>query len=311
MPPQLWPGGCPGDTSKSRTGIGSLAVMIAFRASGEAARRSSRSSRAAAGLTLALVLLMCTTACTDNDRRGVAEEEGPTGRSADPTSSAEPIHVTNAKVREVMERVADGEAVTISILGDSTGDTMDEWVATIARTIAEDHDRSVRYFAWDAVTTAYGPVTIFGEGLSEAPVTVYNGSAPGQGPFYSQSNLPALVPDPSDLIIVNHGHNFTDAPSGAAKEAALVTAAEEQWQNSPAMAIILQNPRTTTPQQQEDNVEAIDRAFADSNYLLIDVASAFRAERALAPLLQPDGVHPNDKGQELWAESVARGLGLS
>lgn len=285
--------------------------MTPFSVPGDASGRSSRLPKAAAGFLLALVLLICITACTDGNRDGTAEQEEPVGSSSDSTTSATPRHVDNAKVREVMERVADGQAVTITVLGDSTGDTMDEWVATIARAIAEDHDRSVRYFAWDVASAAYGPATVFGEGLSKAPVIIYNGSAPGQGPFYSQSNLPALAPGPSDLIIVNHGHNFTDAPSGAAKEAALVAAAQDQWQNSPAIAIILQNPRTTTPQQQEANLEAVGRAFAASDYLLIDVASMFRAEPALAPLLQPDGVHPNDRGQELWSESVAEGLGLS
>lgn len=202
------------------------------------------------------------------------------------------------------------EPLVITVLGDSTGNDGDEWVAALARTISDEKGRTVVYNAWDALTATYKAPLTFGAGLSEQPVTVWNGSAAGKGPYYSKMNLPAIAPQASDVLIVSHGHNFTDAVSGPAKESQLIDVTAAQWAVPPAVAVVIQNPTTTAAEAQANKLDAVAATFADTGYTVIDVASAFRAQPDLAPLLQTDGVHPSAAGQAIWSATVSAALGL-
>ena len=201
-------------------------------------------------------------------------------------------------------------SLVITVLGDSTGNDGDEWVASLARAISEEKGRTVVYHAWNASSGSYKPPLTFGAGLSPQPVTVWNGSASGKGPTYSRVSLPTIAPVPSDVLIVSHGHNFTDAESGPAEEVELIDATAGQWARPPAVAVVLQNPTTTAAEAQAAKLEAVAATFAGSGVTVIDVESAFRAGPDLAALLQADGTHPNAAGQAMWLGAVRQGLGL-
>lgn len=229
------------------------------------------------------------------------------------TTSAgpEPVPtIASADLGAAVARLDDKAASwTLTVLGDSTGNDGDEWVANLARTIATEKVRPVTYYSWDAAAATYAAPVTYGRGSGD-PVTIWNGSASGMGPDYSLANLPALAASPSDLLIVNHSHNFVSPQQGATDEAALVTATAAQWQTVPAVAVTLQNPRLTDAPAQDANLAAVSDAVAGSSYTVIDVTSAFRAQPDIAALLQADGTHPNSAGQTLWSETVNAALGL-
>jgi hypothetical protein len=236
----------------------------------------------------------------------VASERPSPGESTPDASSPLPPD----DVRTAVARLDDSSAAfTLTVLGDSTGNDGDEWVANLARAIADEKGRPVSYNAWDAAAGRYSAPLTFGQG-DAAPVTIWNGSAAGRGPDYSLANLPALAPSPSDVLVVNHGHNFVTPQQGAADEAALITATATRWQTTPAVAVTLQNPRSTDAAVQDANLAAVRELVVDSSYAVIDVASAFRAQPDLAALLQADGTHPDAAGQAIWSQTVMAALGL-
>jgi hypothetical protein len=265
---------------------------------------------AAAAVVLVLVLASILVTRTPQETApttgasGTPSTEGPTAdASPSPSPSESPGGVQTA-----VTRLDDASApFTLTVLGDSTGNDGDEWVANLARSIADEKGRPVTYCAWDAAAGRYSAPLTFGQG-DAAPVTIWNGSAAGEGPDYSLANLPALAPSPSDVLVVNHGHNFVTPQQGAADEAALITATAARWQTAPAVAVTLQNPRLTDAAAQDANLAAVRELVVDSSYAVIDVASAFRAQPDLAALLQADGTHPDAAGQAIWVDTVRRAL---
>lgn len=250
------------------------------------------------------------TSATETPVRNTNDAE-PAATSTTESNRPEPSPSTGTVLaRRALEGLDSDKALTITVVGDSTGDADDEWVHLLARVIEREHDRTVVYNAWDVTSLTYKPEVILGSGRSVRPVTIWNASAAGQGPFYSQVNLAVMAPQSSDLVIVNHGHNFTDAASGVAKEVSLVASIAAQQKARPAIAIILQNPRTTRADAQDDNIRGLRAAFSKDEFALIDVASSFRDKGQLGALLLPDGVHPNAAGQVIWTDSVTSSLGL-
>lgn len=240
----------------------------------------------------------------------VSAEPRPTF-SVTATPTPEPAAtVDSANLETAMAKLDDPTAAwALTVIGDSTGNDGDEWVASLARTIAEEKGRPVAYRSWDPATATYSEPAIYGYG-SAAPVEIWNGSASGLGPDYSLANLPALTPAASDVLIVNHGHNFNNPQQGAADVAKVITETAAVWGTTPAVAVTLQNPRITRGSAQDANLAALSSAFDSSSYTLVDVADAYRAEPDLAALLQADGTHPNANGQAIWFATVYSALGL-
>jgi hypothetical protein len=237
-----------------------------------------------------------------------------------PVASAPPVHdgdVAESRrssrpndLRLAVARLDDSaRPFTLTVLGDSTGNDGDEWVANLARAIADEKGRPVTYVAWDAAAGRYSAPLAFGQG-DDAPVTIWNGSAAGKGPDYSRANLSMLAATPSDVLIVSHGHNFVTPQQGSSEVAALITATVTQWQTPPAVAVTLQNPRLTGAAAQDANIAAVIETITSSSHAVIDVASTFRAQPDLGALLQSDGIHPNAAGQDLWSQTVEGVLGL-
>jgi hypothetical protein len=196
-------------------------------------------------------------------------------------------------------------ALTISVLGDSTGDEPGEWVDLWARDLAARGTVTLHFWDaaagdWEAHPTVYpGP---------DRSITVWNGSRAGASYAYPLEHLHRIQPSRPSLTVLNFGHNpYPDrADEGAAE---LLAASDAKWAAPVPAAIVLQNPSLGMWQEQTAGSVAALRGWAPgAGYPVIDVNEAFRARGGLPGLLADD-VHPNPAGQRLWADTVRAALG--
>lgn len=190
----------------------------------------------------------------------------------------------------------------ISILGDSTGNDSNEWVHLVMQRVATTYNRPVVVHNWVTDANKYRDFTTY-EGTG-APVEVWNGSAAGKEPKYSLQHYSQLAPTSANLTIINHSHNY---PPGTARGVQnLVDAAYGNCQPDGGVVVILQNPRLDSfAGEQQQAVDQLRQAYSkpSKGVALIDVNGAFKRGDT-ATLLRPDGYHPNDAGERLWANTV-------
>lgn len=206
----------------------------------------------------------------------------------------------DADLQGIREIVASPNPITISVLGDSTGNNSDEWVALWAEELARF--KTVRFHSWnegkyadDVRQTGSGPT-----------VDIWNGSKPGAAASYAVENLDALQPQKPDVVLLNFGHN--QQPQTAGNELSkLMIAYERKWATPLPTAIVLQNvavePRA---ERSAANVNAIARMADERAIPTLDVFAAFTASPDIASLLAGDGtgVHPTPAGSRIWADVV-------
>lgn len=202
-----------------------------------------------------------------------------------------------------------GKAWVLAVVGDSTGAGSDRWVHRSASALSAKYGRPVELHDWDLTKNAYSaPVTI-GSG-SNAPITIWNGSASGMPPSYSLAHLKALVPQQPNALIVNHGHNCASGDECVQGIGQILDTLAATWSSPPAEAVILQNPRLDSTASTQDQVVAAERAAfpSTSSLTAIDVYDQFK-QRDLRSLLVSDERHPNSAGSQLWADTVDAVLG--
>jgi lysophospholipase L1-like esterase len=221
--------------------------------------------------------------------------------------------VETPSVASAMELLDDpARPFTWTVIGDSTGNGENEWVYLSAQVMSDKYNRPVIIHNWDVPSNSYISETTVGGG-DNAPITVWNGSASGQNSTYSIMNFATMAPAPSDLVIVSHGHNIGVGEQTNVEMAGLLSTINTQTPR-PAIAITLQNPRAESPEEtarQESRVRSI-RFFLSMNpqYTEINVYDPFMGSD-LAATVGPDGIHPTDAGEALWASVVEDALGLS
>jgi len=236
--------------------------------------------------------------------------------SAQPSTEAPSFAVDYPVARDVIAaaRTTPDKPLTLAVIGDSTGNEENEWVYAFARTLSPALDRPITIHNWSIDTNRYVSETLVGSGRN-APIVIWNGSAPGKDTTYSTDNFSALYPEPTDLTIISHGLNHTNPDLASTGVQNLIYMARNAQPAPPAIAVVLQNPRLDDKAAQEDATVARLRdtfAPADSGVTAIDVYSAFRAAPDLAALIRPapDLVHPNATGSNLWASVVTQTLGV-
>lgn len=195
-------------------------------------------------------------------------------------------------------------ALTISVLGDSTGNDSNEWPAFLAQRMAEDH--RVTMLRWNDSTELWDRAPLrYGERGSA--VRIWNFSAPGRTPSYASMRLKRAVPEPPDLILFSYGHNNNPGDIEEQYEA-LFRQLGSLWGKRAATVVILQNPELGLNGASQTEVRAtIERFAARTGVPIIDVAKGFAAETDLASLMA-DQVHPNERGARLWARTVSSSL---
>jgi len=194
--------------------------------------------------------------------------------------------------------------VTISVLGDSTGNDAGEWVDLWARHLGGSH--IVVLHQWDSVRGAWTPQPIT-YGNAGPRLTIWNGSQPGANARYPVDKLSRLQPERPDLVIYSFAHNDT-AETVVGGLVSTIDAVDKRWTSSILRVVILQNPGLHQHGRiQGSTLAALTRWADDSHQPTIDVTSAFRNSRDLPALMQNDA-HPNAAGSQLWEATVAAAL---
>ncbi|MBJ7323341.1 MAG: SGNH/GDSL hydrolase family protein [Rhodococcus sp.] len=202
--------------------------------------------------------------------------------------------------------------VVFSVLGDSTGNEVNEWVHLLANKIAFDFAKTVTIHDWSDETNSYLASSTIGDG-GNGPVSIWNGSVAGADARYVTEHIAALLPEPSDLVLFNLGHNYISPGAAIQGQSNLLITIRKQWpENRSAIAITLQNPRLDSSEaKQASKVNALRSTFSGrADVSVIDVWSAFVCSPELSPLLRTDGFNPSDAGQKLWMSVASQALGV-
>lgn len=198
---------------------------------------------------------------------------------------------------------------TLTVIGDSTGFAAQGWVEVAAQDITAETGQTLAIHTWNKETGQYDEARVFPGGGST--LTVWNGSAPGEDANYSRSNIGALLPDHSDLIVVNHGHNIAGTPSMAINDVYTLVDRIGELTDSPSVAVMKQNPQTgETAEHHAAMLKQIDQVpEAYENVELINATAAFRDE-GMDGLILDDGIHPTEDGYRVWADVFLDQLGF-
>lgn len=258
-----------------------------------------------AGLTLVLLL---STGCQQDTHR----TQTPTNHSPPQSTGVAEAFPTPPGLA-INAGLTSAEPYTVLVLGDSTGNNTDEWVHRIGKRIAANYQRAVTIHDWSDTVNGYITTTAYGD-PGQPPVTIWNGSAAGKGPSYSESYYASMAPERADLTLINHGHNG-EAKDIVSGDERLIQLIKEAGTPDAVIAVMLQNPRVDSPAKADmlqRGVNLLRQRFggARSGVTLIDVHSAFPHDAGLTAYLRPDGIHPNERGQQLWADTVAAALQL-
>lgn len=205
--------------------------------------------------------------------------------------------------------------VYMIVLGDSTGNSTDEWVYKLAGMIAADYPtHSVRYRLFvDA--TGWDSEVVISTGSGARSIYVDNVSHPGSTERYYQGANKARIYNASreyDLVIISHGHNEGTSVAESVLQMGFSEGVFAARQDNPSAAICvtLQNPRRDFPDHSARAVSSWCKIAAANALGVIDVYSAFTA-LGNPPELYLDDIHPNSAGMDLWASVAHKALGSS
>jgi hypothetical protein len=189
-----------------------------------------------------------------------------------------------------------GDAGSVLVVGDSTGNDPGEWVDLWAQDLAGSRQVTLRQWQAGAEQFAEAPL-VYGSGRG---VEIWNLSYPGVRADYAQRLQE--VPKAPGVVILSIGH---DRSPQALRRAVRTTseAIDDRWGEVPT-AWVLQNPSTgETEQQQKDAVTFLRSLAMTERVPVIDVHRAFRKAGSLDGFLL-DASSPNDRGSRLWADTV-------
>lgn len=228
---------------------------------------------------------------------------GQSGTSA-ATPVAQPVSLERIKATLVTNPV-----VTISVLGDSTGDAQGEWVDLWAQHLAASATVSVH--SWDQASEDWYPTATTYPGPDGRIVEIWNASKQGAAANYPATRIKVMQPSKPDFMILSFGHNGQASAMGP-NMLTTMSAVTQLWNGKiPAIAVI-QNaagePRTNVT----DANQAALKHWASINAVpTIDVRASFDRVADIKTVLLDDGtgVHPNSAGQKLWLDAVIASLG--
>lgn len=188
----------------------------------------------------------------------------------DSEPTAEPV-TFDVSLDDARDALTEDGAV-LGVLGDSTGNDSDEWVAL-----------------WAA----------------ERPwVEVVNASVPGSRANDALGQVADLLPPDVDVVVLNYGHNHS---TGNVDEIAALLGEVAEHAPDAVPVMMLQNPQLGDANA--DVRDAVAAVAAAAGVPTVDVAAAFEDDgRDLSSLLVDD-LHPNGEGSRVWADAVAEALG--
>lgn len=190
----------------------------------------------------------------------------------------------------------------VVVLGDSTGNGIDEWPAQWGATLTDE--RRVQVRQWDFLLEEFGPSwsNMGGEGPR---LRIWNLSQPGANasyPLKRERLSQVTAPDPG-VVILNYGHN--ELPGKVVRAVSdLTSAVVERWPDT-QVVITLQNPVTTDASNRQQTRIAELRDWAEEEGLpVIDAWSAFQGDARPLGRYLLDGAHPNVEGTQVWVDAV-------
>ncbi|GAP54015.1 gdsl-Like Lipase/Acylhydrolase [Arthrobacter sp. Hiyo6] len=216
------------------------------------------------------------------------------------------------KLADVLPKLhAKDQEFVLTVIGDSTGFGPQAWVRQTVQRVADATGRPTSIRDWDSKIGDYGPPQHIGPAGKETLI-VWNGSASGQNASYATAHLPAMLPQKSDLVIINHGHNSPVLMNATEHIRGLINAIWRTDSERAAIVVIAQNPRLDAGAKVDADVVAMTKGLPSSypTISVLDVYSLFTAAGDLAPLLSPDGLHPAAPGYKIWTDAAVKMLGF-
>ena len=217
--------------------------------------------------------------------------------SASPSATPTPTPTPSPTPSSPEELFAAGP-VSLTVLGDQTGDGPGEWVSVVASLLAQDHRVTLDELD-PQDPTVYAQEQTLGD--SGPKVEVHNASRPGVKASYAASRIEFLIPDQPDIVVLNYGRN--DTASSVAKGLERTTAAvRERW---PAATVVL----TVQPPTADDGDAAVRKAaetWAEgADVGTLDIASAFTdTGQPNAYISGRDPLVMSSAGDRLWGETA-------
>lgn len=220
--------------------------------------------------------------------------------SADASAKAEESAKAAAAAKIAAMAVVNGlKNPVISVLGDSTSDSSSEWVNRWAEKLGQN--ATVVVHTWNPQANDWFPQPRqFGQG--ERTITIWNGSESGATPKTPLAQEDLRQPQPPHLTILNYGHN-----GGTDEVESALTELLKKLKTGEAAPVVLtaQNPATGDKAKTSSaNLELMESAAQEHGLPVIDVHAAFDDAESWKALLV-DQIHPNEQGQQLWAETVS------
>ena len=197
--------------------------------------------------------------------------------------------------------------MVLMLIGDSTGNERGEWFRRVVDQIADDFPtHTVEYQVTDENGYWTATVDTVQTGTGAFKLRVFNASVAGAssgfwaGKRFKDNVLNNIVKP--DLILISIGHN--EQGNAGAWYGYYITLTENIAWGIPEADIvcIAQNPATANTLQQQRR-EVYREIATRRGFGFIDVCQAF-LDTGNAPGLTLDGVHPNNDGSILWANTV-------
>ncbi|OZE36968.1 hypothetical protein CH278_06040 [Rhodococcus sp. 05-2254-5] len=267
-------------------------------------------------LAVAVVIALVATAATfvyidhRSDQTVTAEVSRP-ARTVAP--SPEPVLAPVVPLNSILAKLQKGDRpFNIAVFGDSTGISSKGWQVLVPDWIGKTYDRPTYIKPWGKNTDEYEATWTLRNG-SRAPITVYNGSIPGQNVTYISQRVDRILPLTSadlDLVFVSFGHT---EPINQAKGhvANFMNALQSDYPNA-TVVNIEQNPDWSpsfTADIQQQNVRHIANWAVTRGFPSMPVNKAFVDYGQFNRLLdEPTRIHPNADGYRLWAQVVIEEL---
>jgi|GEM_PF-5979155 len=218
------------------------------------------------------------------------------------------------------------EDAALAVIGDSTGagrgltGTATRWPWLITQKLAAAYPAyTVNFRGFNVTNGTYDATYVVqtgtGTGNAGGPfvLDIWNGSASGKDPYYSQINMLTLLPSTAlpDVVIFSHGHNITQAADDTtiASYYAMVRDCLRWSTFRPSVVIMGQNPRVAPAANINVHMQRMNRIqelAAAEGWSFLNVTQAFLDTPNYANLIEPaDGIHPTDAGgSPLWANYV-------
>ncbi|MGK5677569.1 SGNH/GDSL hydrolase family protein [Actinoplanes sp. URMC 104] len=203
------------------------------------------------------------------------------------------------------------QSVTITLLGDSTGNESTEWFYRLSVWLAATWPTyRTEYRLFNATTQAYGPIHVLRPGNGGPVLRIFNGSVPSKTAAYAldATRFGKLTGHGGDLFLLSYGHNETGSTYPSFATLANRLASTYQAGIMP----VLQNPEgapSKTPAQvnaYKARQAVVRRLATGKRWPLIDAATPIAADKRGLKALVPDGVHPNAAGQAMWLAAAKK-----